>query len=90
MLLFPYNSKTRGERPKWISDLDSDSARLHNRIERIDANFPDQNVQRHSVTSLESARSLANDPKGEGLRGNCSVSYLSLAMVTLEESVGGA
>ena len=24
--------------------------------------FPDQNVQRHSVTSLETARSLANDP----------------------------
>ena len=27
-----------------------------------DANFPDQNVQRHSVTSLETVRSLANDP----------------------------
>ena len=25
MLLFPYNSKTRGERPKWISDSDSKS-----------------------------------------------------------------
>ena len=25
MLLFPYNSKTRGERPKWISDSDSTS-----------------------------------------------------------------
>ena len=25
MLLFTYNSKTRGERPKWISDLDSTS-----------------------------------------------------------------
>ena len=23
MLLFPYNSKTRGERPKWISDSTS-------------------------------------------------------------------
>ena len=23
MLLFPYNSKTRAGRPKWISDLDS-------------------------------------------------------------------
>ena len=25
MLLFPYNSKTRSERPKWISDSDSTS-----------------------------------------------------------------
>ena len=25
MLLFPYKSKTRGERPKWISDSDSTS-----------------------------------------------------------------
>ena len=25
MLLFPYNSKTRGERPKWISDSDCTS-----------------------------------------------------------------
>ena len=25
MLLFPYNSKTMGERPKWISDSDSTS-----------------------------------------------------------------
>ena len=25
MLLFPYNSKTRGERPKWISDSYSKS-----------------------------------------------------------------
>ena len=25
MLLLPYNSKTRGERPKWISDSDSTS-----------------------------------------------------------------
>ena len=25
MLLFPYNSKTRGEGPKWISDSDSTS-----------------------------------------------------------------
>ena len=41
-----------------------------NTQEETDANFPDQNVQRHSVTSLETARSLANDPSGGGLRGN--------------------
>ena len=29
------------------------------RMEESDANFPYQNVQRHSVTSLETARSLA-------------------------------
>ena len=55
-----------------------------------DANFRDQNVQRHSMTSLETARPLANGPSCGGLRENCSVSYLSLAMVALEESVGGA
>ena len=47
--------------------------------------FPDQNVQRHSVMSLETARSLANGPIGGGAEGefpgNCTVSYLSLAMV---------
>ena len=31
-----------------------------------DANFPDQNVQRHSVTSLGTARSLSNGPSWEG------------------------
>ena len=31
-----------------------------------DANFPDQNVQRHSVTSLETVRSLAYDPSWSG------------------------
>ena len=30
--------------------------------EESDANFPDQNVQRHRVTSLETACSLANGP----------------------------
>ena len=35
---------------------------LHNRIEETDANFPDQNVQRHSVTSLDAAPPLANGP----------------------------
>ena len=30
MLLLPYNSKTRGERPKWISDLDSTSKNITN------------------------------------------------------------
>ena len=46
-----------------------------------DANFPDQNVQRHSMTSHGTARLLANDPSSGGLRGtspvNCSISYLS-------------
>ena len=31
-------------------------------LKESDANFPDQNVQRCSVTSLETARSLANGP----------------------------
>ena len=31
-----------------------------------DANFPDQNVQRHSVTSLGTALSLANGPSWGG------------------------
>ena len=46
--------------------------------EETDANFPDQNVQRHSVTSLDTALSLGNGTSwggGGGLR---------------EESVGGA
>ena len=53
------------------------------RTGRSDANFPNQNVQRHSVTSHGTARSLANDPRGGGggaegkFPGNCSVSYLS-------------
>ena len=35
--------------------------------EESDAKFPDQNVQRHGVTTLETARSLANGPSwGEG------------------------
>ena len=51
-------------------------------------------MQRHSVTSLETTLSLANGPIVAGAEGefpgNCSVSYLSLAMVALEETVGGA
>ena len=51
-------------------------------------------MQRHSVMSLETALSLANEPIVAGAEGefprNYSVSYLSLAMVALEESVGGA
>ena len=43
------------------------------RMEESDANFPYQNVQCHSVTSLETARSLANS----AFSWNCSVSYLS-------------
>ena len=45
------------------------------------------------MTSLETALSLANDPIVAGAEGefpgNCIVSYLSLAMVALVESVGG-
>ena len=41
----------------------------------------------HSMTSIETARSLANGPIVEG---NSCVSYLLLALVALEESVGGA
>ena len=42
--------------------------------EETDANFPDQNVQRHSVTSLETARSLANGPSwGEGGEGEVCI-----------------
>ena len=32
MLFFPYNSKTRGERPKWISDSDFTSKNKTNLI----------------------------------------------------------
>ena len=39
------------------------------RTEETDANFPDQNVQLHSVTSIETARSLANGPSWG--RGGC-------------------
>ena len=63
-------------------------------LQETDANFSDQNVQRHSVTSLETALSLANDPSGGGLRGNSqgiAASPISLlSMVALEEYVGGA
>ena len=48
----------------------------------------------NSMTSLEAARSLANGPIVVGAEGefpgNSSISYLSLAMIALEESVGGA
>ena len=51
-------------------------------------------MQRHSVMSLETARSLANDPSDWRLRGNSpgiAASVISLmSMVALEESVGGA
>ena len=51
-------------------------------------------MQRHSVTSLETVRSLANGLNGKGLRGNSpgiAASPISLlSIVALEESVGGA
>ena len=58
-------------------------------------NFPDQNMQRQNVKSLQTARSLANGEGGGGrLRGNSpgiAASPISLlSMVALEESVGGA
>ena len=55
--------------------------------------FPTRMCNVKSMTSLETAPPLANGPSGGGLRGNsmenCSVFYHSLAMVALEESVGG-
>ena len=39
-----------------------EGACLARELEKSDANFPDHNVQRHNVTSLQTARSLANDP----------------------------
>ena len=51
-------------------------------------------MQRHSVTSLETAPPLANGPSGEGLWGNslgiAAFPISLLSMAALEESVGGA
>ena len=52
-------------------------------------------MQRHSVTSLETARSLANDPKGGeggGARGRISreLQRILSLFCLWEESVGGA
>ena len=50
-------------------------------------------MKRDSVTSLETAFSLANDPSGGGLRGNSpgiATSISLLSMVALEESVARA
>ena len=69
------------------------------RMEESDANFPDQNVQRHSVTSLKTACSLANGPileRGGGLRDKyvfCvprELQRLLSLFCQWEESVGGA
>ena len=69
---------------------------LARKREESDANFPDQNMQRHSVTSLETARSLDRGGEGGGgwgssmysvFPGNCSL--LSLFCLW-EESMGGA
>ena len=65
--------------------------------EESDAILPDRSVQRHSVTSLETARSLANGPSwGEGAEGEVCIlrsrelqRLLSLFCLW-EESVGGA
>ena len=68
--------------------------------EESDANVPDQNVQRHNVTSLETVHLLANSPSwGGGAEGEVCIlrspgiaaSPISLlSMVALEEPVGGA
>ena len=47
-----------------------EGACLARKREKSDVNFPDHDVQRHSVTPHVIARSLANDPSGGGLRGN--------------------
>ena len=56
--------------------------------------FPTRMCNVTAMTSLEITRLLANGPIVPGAEGefpgNCSVSYLSLAMVALEETVGGA
>ena len=41
MLPFPYNSKTMGEQPKWISDLDSTSK---NKTNLTKPNLPKPNL----------------------------------------------
>ena len=46
---------------------------LQREREESDANFPVQNVQRHSMTSLVTARSLANGPSWGGGGGEGKV-----------------
>ena len=77
--------------------LNIEGACLAREREESDANFPDQNVQRLSVTSLETERSLANGPGlGEGLREKyvfCvpwELQRLLSLFCLWEESVGGA
>ena len=50
-------------RQNWLHSILSYLARER---EESDANFPDQNVQRHGVTSLETTRLLANGPSWGG------------------------
>ena len=69
--------------------LNRERACLAREREESDAILPHRSVQRHSVTSLETARSLANDPSAGGRGGSegevwipcspriCGVSYLS-------------
>ena len=61
---------TKKAKKKRVIVLNIKGACLAREREESDANFPDQNVQRHCVTSLETARSLVNYPSGEGLRWN--------------------
>ena len=73
---------------------------LRKRTGKGDANFPDQNVKRLSVTSLETARSLANGSSWGGGEGELREKYVFcvhrelqrlLSLFCLwEESVGGA
>ena len=71
-----------------------EKACLHNRIEKTDANFLDQNVQRHSVTSLDATPPLANGPIVAGGWGGIPRQLQRLQSLigygALEESVGGA
>ena len=48
---------------------------MPSQYEESDENFPHQNVQRHSLTSLETARSLANGPSwgGGGAEGEVCI-----------------
>ena len=62
--------------------------------EESDANFPEQNVQRHRVTSLETACSLANGPslrRGPGAEGEVCIlrsPWIAVSPISLL-SVGG-
>ena len=78
--------------------LNIEEACLAREREESDAILPDRSVQRHSVMSLETARSLANGPSwGGGTEGEvCILRSPRIASSPIsffclwEESVGGA